>query len=71
MLTVFYFSFIFGVVFVGDLRYHFALVPAAVVLASPALVAVWEHVRSRAELPAEEAGRPPTGPDAPLAESLS
>jgi 4-amino-4-deoxy-L-arabinose transferase-like glycosyltransferase len=71
MLTVLYFSFIFGVVFVGDLRYHFALVPAAVVLASPALVVVWEHVRGRQELPAEEAGRPRTGPDVPLAEGLS
>ena len=64
MLTVLYFSLIFGVVFVGDLRYHFALVPAAVVLASPALVVVWEHMRRREELPVEEAGRPPPGPDA-------
>ena len=71
MLTVLYFSFIFGVVFVGDLRYHFALVPAAVVLASPALVVVWEHVMRREEAPAEEAGRPPPGPDVPLAEGLS
>jgi len=47
ILTLFYFSFMFGVVFIGDLRYHFALVPAAVVLASPALAAVWEHVRRR------------------------
>jgi 4-amino-4-deoxy-L-arabinose transferase-like glycosyltransferase len=45
ILTLFYFSFMFGVVFIGDLRYHFALVPMAVVLASPSLVAVWEHVR--------------------------
>jgi 4-amino-4-deoxy-L-arabinose transferase-like glycosyltransferase len=71
MLTVLYFSFIFGVVFIGDLRYHFALVPAAVVLASPALVVVWEHMRRREELPVEEAGRPPTGPGVPLAEGLS
>jgi len=71
MLTVLYFSVIFGVVFIGDLRYHFALVPAAVVLASPALVVVWEHMRRREELPVEEAGRPPTGPGVPLAEGLS
>jgi 4-amino-4-deoxy-L-arabinose transferase-like glycosyltransferase len=55
ILTLFYFSFMFGVVFIGDLRYHFALVPAAVVLASPALAAVWEHVRHREEAPLEEA----------------
>jgi 4-amino-4-deoxy-L-arabinose transferase-like glycosyltransferase len=58
IMTVLYFSFMFGVVFIGDLRYHFALVPAAVVLASPALVAVWEHVRRGEEVPAGEAGRP-------------
>ena len=65
ILTVLYFSFIFGVVFVGDPRYHFALVPAAVVLASPALVVVWEHVKRRQEAPVEEAGWPPPGPDVP------
>ena len=70
MLTVLYFSLIFGVVFVGDPRYHFALVPAAVVLASPALVVVWEHMRRREEAPVEEAGRPPPGPDVPLTEGL-
>ena len=70
MLTVLYFSLIFGAVFVGDPRYHFALVPAAVVLASPALVVVWEHMRRREELPVEEAGRPPPGPDVPLAKGL-
>jgi 4-amino-4-deoxy-L-arabinose transferase-like glycosyltransferase len=70
MLTVLYFSLIFGVVFVGDRRYHFALVPAAVVLASPALVVVWEHMRRREEEPVEEAGRSPPGPDAPLTEGL-
>jgi hypothetical protein len=70
ILTVLYFSLIFGMAFVGDPRYHFALVPAAVVLASPALVVVWERMRRRGELPVEEAGRPPTGPDVPLAKSL-
>jgi 4-amino-4-deoxy-L-arabinose transferase-like glycosyltransferase len=70
ILTVLYFSLIFGVFFVGDPRYHFALVPAAVVLASPALVVVWEHMRRREEMPVEEAGRPPSGPDVPLAKGL-
>jgi 4-amino-4-deoxy-L-arabinose transferase-like glycosyltransferase len=56
ILTLFYFSFMFGVAFIGDLRYHFALVPAAVVLASPALAAVWEHVTRRGEAPLEEVG---------------
>jgi 4-amino-4-deoxy-L-arabinose transferase-like glycosyltransferase len=70
ILTLFYFSFIFGVVFIGSIRYHFALVPAAVVLASPALVVVWEHVRGRKERPVEEAGRPPAGPDASLTEGM-
>jgi 4-amino-4-deoxy-L-arabinose transferase-like glycosyltransferase len=65
ILTVAYFSFIFGVVFIGSIRYHFALVPAAVVLASPALVVVWEHIRRRKEPPVEEAGPPPPGPDVP------
>ena len=70
ILTVLYFSFIFGVVFVGDPRYHFALVPAAVVLASPALVVVWEYMKRREEAPVEEAGWPPPGPDVPLAKGL-
>ena len=70
ILTLFYFSFIFGVVFVGSVRYHFALVPAAVVLASPALVVVWEHVRGRKGLPVEGAGEPPGGPDVPVAKRL-
>ena len=61
IMTLAYFSFIFGVVFVGDLRYHFALVPAGVVLASPALVVVWEHVRRRKVAPVDEAGRPSSG----------
>ena len=70
ILTVLYFSLIFGMAFVGDPRYHFALVPAAVVLASLALVVVWEHVRRRGELPVEEAGRSPAGPDVPVAKRL-
>ena len=70
MLTVLYFSLIFGIVFVGDPRYHFALVPAVVVLASPALVVVWEHARRRGQPPVEDAGRPPPGPAAPLAKGL-
>jgi hypothetical protein len=49
ILTLFYFSFMFGAVFIGDLRYHFALTPTAAVLASPAVVAVWDYVRSRKE----------------------
>jgi 4-amino-4-deoxy-L-arabinose transferase-like glycosyltransferase len=70
MLTVLYFSLIFGIVFVGDPRYHFALMPAAVVLASPALVVVWEHMKRRDKESVEKGGRPPPGPDAPLAEGL-
>jgi len=67
ILTVLYFSFIFGVVFVGDLRYHFALVPAAVVLAS------WPFgstVRRRKDAPVQEGRWPPPGLDVPLAKSL-
>ncbi len=70
MLTVLYFSFIFGAVFVGDPRYHFALIPAAVVLASPALVVVWDYVRWRRGPIVEEGGRPSPGPDVPLVEGL-
>jgi 4-amino-4-deoxy-L-arabinose transferase-like glycosyltransferase len=69
-LTVLYFSLIFGFVFVGDPRYHFALVPAAVVLASPAVVVVWEHVRRRERAPVEKTGGSPPGPAAPLAKGL-
>jgi len=66
ILTVLYFSLIFGVVFIGDLRYHFALVPTAVVLASPALVALRESVRRREEAGVERSGSSPR-PDVPLA----
>ena len=59
ILTLFYFSFMFGAVFIGDLRYHFALTPTAAVLASPALVAVWDHVRGGKETAVEEAGATP------------
>lgn len=55
ILTVLYFSFMFGFVFVGAPRHHFALVPVAVVLAAPAVVAVWEHVRRREGAPVGEA----------------
>ena len=61
IMSLAYFSFIFGVVFVGDLRYHFALVPVGTVLASPALVVVWEHVRRGKETAVDDAGRPASG----------
>lgn len=57
--TLLYFSLIFGFVFIGCPRYHFALIPAAVVLASPAPIAVWEHVRRGKTRPGGETGQPP------------
>ena len=45
ILVGLYFTFMFGVVFVGDPRYHFALMPVAAVLAAPAVVAVWDYLR--------------------------
>ena len=45
ILTAVYFSFMFGVVFVGDPRYHFGLMPTAAVLAAPAVVGVWDYLR--------------------------
>jgi 4-amino-4-deoxy-L-arabinose transferase-like glycosyltransferase len=44
-MIVLYYSFLFGFVFIGEQRFHSALIPLISVFAAVSLVAVWERVR--------------------------
>ena len=44
-MVVLYYSFLFGFVFIGEQRFHSALIPLLSVFAAMSLVAIWERVR--------------------------
>lgn len=59
VLPILYYLIVFGVFFVGDVRYHMPVVPLTTVPAGAVAVAGWQAVRWRSgDEPGAEAGRP-------------
>jgi hypothetical protein len=53
-----YYSFLFGFVFIGEQRFHSALIPLLCVFAAVSLVALAERVRRRFAVPRQAAPEP-------------
>lgn len=58
LMVVAYYSFLFGFVFIGEQRFHSALIPLLSVFAAVSLVALAEQARRRLAAPEEEAPEP-------------
>jgi 4-amino-4-deoxy-L-arabinose transferase-like glycosyltransferase len=68
LMIVVYYSFLFGFVFIGEQRFHSALIPLLCVFAAVSLVALAERVRRRPAAPRQAAPEPavlsPSGDEA-------
>ena len=58
LMVVAYYSFLFGFVFIGEQRFHSALIPLLCVFAAVSLVALAERVRRRFAVPRQAAPEP-------------
>jgi len=58
LMVVAYYSFLFGFVFIGEQRFHSALIPLLCVFAAVSLVALAERVRRRLAVPRQAAPDP-------------